>query len=109
MKSLRDSVSKGYKGVAHMKKDTDLDPLRRRDVFKNSSRNWRGKGNWPAADVGPLSREKASPTYTRLPKGHDGQSESGASPESAGSTGYARHRGITGDHGQYVWSLLAAV
>jgi hypothetical protein len=31
MKLLRDAVSKGYRGVAHMKKDTDLDPLRPRE------------------------------------------------------------------------------
>jgi tetratricopeptide (TPR) repeat protein len=34
MKLLRDAVSKGYRGVAHMKTDTALDPLRRRDDFK---------------------------------------------------------------------------
>ena len=34
MKLLRDAVSKGYKDVAHMKKDTDLDPLRQRDDFQ---------------------------------------------------------------------------
>jgi hypothetical protein len=34
MKLLRDAVSKGYKDVAHMKKDTDLDPLRQRDDFR---------------------------------------------------------------------------
>jgi hypothetical protein len=31
MKMLRDAVSKGYRDVAHMKKDTDLDPLRPRE------------------------------------------------------------------------------
>jgi hypothetical protein len=31
---LHESVSKGYKNVAHMKKDTDLDPLRAREDFK---------------------------------------------------------------------------
>jgi serine/threonine protein kinase/tetratricopeptide (TPR) repeat protein len=34
MKLLRDAVSKGYKDVAHMKKDTDLDPLRRCEDFQ---------------------------------------------------------------------------
>jgi hypothetical protein len=31
---LRDAVTKGYKDVAQMKKDTDLDPLRQRDDFQ---------------------------------------------------------------------------
>jgi eukaryotic-like serine/threonine-protein kinase len=31
---LREAVAKGYKDVAHLKKDTDLDPLRGRDDFK---------------------------------------------------------------------------
>jgi hypothetical protein len=34
MKLLRDAVSKGYKDVAHMKKDTDLGPLRQREDFR---------------------------------------------------------------------------
>jgi tetratricopeptide (TPR) repeat protein len=34
MKLLRDAVGKGYKDVAHVKKDTDLDPLRQRDDFQ---------------------------------------------------------------------------
>ena len=34
MKLLRDAVGKGYKDVAHLKKDTDLDPLRQRDDFR---------------------------------------------------------------------------
>jgi tetratricopeptide (TPR) repeat protein len=34
MKLLRDAASKGFKNVAHMKKDTDLDPLRPREDFK---------------------------------------------------------------------------
>jgi serine/threonine protein kinase/tetratricopeptide (TPR) repeat protein len=34
MRLLRDAVSKGYKDVAHMKKDTDLDPLRQREDFQ---------------------------------------------------------------------------
>jgi tetratricopeptide (TPR) repeat protein len=31
---LREAVKKGFKDVAHMKKDPDLDPLRNRDDFK---------------------------------------------------------------------------
>jgi hypothetical protein len=34
MKLLRDAVGKGFKDAAHMKKDTDLDPLREREDFK---------------------------------------------------------------------------
>src|SRR5262249_52430452 len=34
MKLLRDAVSKGYKDLAHMKKDADLDPLRQREDFQ---------------------------------------------------------------------------
>jgi hypothetical protein len=34
MKLLRDAVSKGHKDVAHVKNDTDLDPLRQRDDFQ---------------------------------------------------------------------------
>jgi serine/threonine-protein kinase len=34
MALLRQAVAKGYKDVAHMKKDTDLDPLRNREDFK---------------------------------------------------------------------------
>jgi hypothetical protein len=33
MKLLRDTVCKGYKDTAHMKKHTDLDLLRQRDDF----------------------------------------------------------------------------
>jgi serine/threonine-protein kinase len=31
---LREALAKGYKDAAHMKKDTDLDPLRKRDDFQ---------------------------------------------------------------------------
>jgi tetratricopeptide (TPR) repeat protein len=34
MKLLRDAVSKGYKDVAHLRKDTDLDSLRPREDFQ---------------------------------------------------------------------------
>jgi tetratricopeptide (TPR) repeat protein len=32
--TLREAIAKGYKNIAHMKKDTDLDPLRGREDFK---------------------------------------------------------------------------
>ena len=44
MKLLRDAVSKGYKDGAHMKKDTDLDPLRQRDDFQKLVAELEGKG-----------------------------------------------------------------
>ena len=44
MKLLRDAVSKGWKNVAHMKTDTDLDPLRQRDDFKRVVEDLEGKG-----------------------------------------------------------------
>src|SRR5262249_42509000 len=34
MKLLRDAVSKGWTNLAHMNKDTDLDPLRQREDFQ---------------------------------------------------------------------------
>jgi tetratricopeptide (TPR) repeat protein len=34
MKLLREAVSKGYKDIANMKKDTDLNPLRQREDFQ---------------------------------------------------------------------------
>jgi hypothetical protein len=34
MTLLRDTVSKGHNDVAHMKKDTALDPLRQREHFQ---------------------------------------------------------------------------
>jgi hypothetical protein len=37
-------VSKGYKDVAHMKKDTDLDPLRPREDFRKLLAELEGKG-----------------------------------------------------------------
>ena len=43
MKLLRDAVSKGYKDVMHMKKDTDLDPLRQREDFKKLIAELEGK------------------------------------------------------------------
>jgi hypothetical protein len=44
MKLLRDAVSKGYKDVARMAKDTDLDPLRQRDAFQQLVAELEGKG-----------------------------------------------------------------
>jgi tetratricopeptide (TPR) repeat protein len=44
MKLLRDAVSKGYKDVAHMKKDTDLDPLRRQEDFQKLVARLEGRG-----------------------------------------------------------------
>jgi tetratricopeptide (TPR) repeat protein len=44
MKLLREAVSKGYKDVPHMKKDTDLDPLRQRDDFQKLIGELEGKG-----------------------------------------------------------------
>jgi hypothetical protein len=44
MKLLRDAVSKGYKDVVHVKKDTDLDPLRQRVDFQNLVAEPEGKG-----------------------------------------------------------------
>jgi serine/threonine protein kinase/tetratricopeptide (TPR) repeat protein len=44
MKLLHEAVSKGYKDAAHMKKDTDLDPLRQREDFKKLVADLEGKG-----------------------------------------------------------------
>jgi len=44
MKLLRDAVSKGYADVAHMKKDTGLDPLRQRADFRTLVAELEGKG-----------------------------------------------------------------
>jgi tetratricopeptide (TPR) repeat protein len=44
MKLLRAAVSKGYKDAAHMKKDTDLDPLRQREDFQKLVAELEGKG-----------------------------------------------------------------
>jgi tetratricopeptide (TPR) repeat protein len=43
MKLLREAVSKGYKDVVHMKKDTDLDPLRQREDFRKLVAGLEGK------------------------------------------------------------------
>ena len=43
MRLLRDAVSKGYKDVAHLKKDTDLDYLRQRDDFRKLVAELEGK------------------------------------------------------------------
>jgi serine/threonine protein kinase/tetratricopeptide (TPR) repeat protein len=44
MQMLRDAVSKGFKDMALMKKDTDLDPLREREDFKKLVAELEGKG-----------------------------------------------------------------
>jgi hypothetical protein len=44
MKLLREAVNKGYKDVAHLKKDADLDPLRSRDDFQKLIAEQEGKG-----------------------------------------------------------------
>jgi serine/threonine protein kinase len=44
MKLLREAVSKGYKDVAHLKNDTDFDPLRQRDDFEQLVAELEGKG-----------------------------------------------------------------
>jgi hypothetical protein len=44
IKLLRDAVSKGYKDVAHMKKDSDLDSLRQREDFRKLVAELEGKG-----------------------------------------------------------------
>jgi serine/threonine protein kinase len=44
IKQLREAVGKGYKDVAHMKKDTDLDPLRRRGDFRMLVADLEAKG-----------------------------------------------------------------
>jgi tetratricopeptide (TPR) repeat protein len=44
MKLLHDAVSKGYNDVPHMKKDTDLDPLRQREDFRKLVAELEGKG-----------------------------------------------------------------
>jgi hypothetical protein len=44
MKLLRDAVSKGWQDGSHMKKDTDLDPLRQREDFQKLVAELEGKG-----------------------------------------------------------------
>jgi serine/threonine protein kinase len=44
MKLLREAVSKGYKDVPNMKKETDLDPLRQREDFQKLIAELEGKG-----------------------------------------------------------------
>lgn len=43
MKLLRNAVSTGYRDEAHMKKDTDLDPLRGRQDFQKLIAELQGK------------------------------------------------------------------
>jgi hypothetical protein len=44
MKLLHEAVSKGYKNVALMRKDIDLDPLRQREDFQKLVAELEGKG-----------------------------------------------------------------
>ena len=44
MKLLHDAVSKGWKDAAHMKKDTNLNPLRPREDFQKLVAELEGKG-----------------------------------------------------------------
>jgi serine/threonine protein kinase len=44
MKLLGDAVSKGFTDVAHLKRDTSLDPLRQRDDFRKLVAELEGKG-----------------------------------------------------------------
>jgi hypothetical protein len=44
MKLLRAAVSKGYRDVAHVKKDSALDPLRQRDDFQKLVAELEGHG-----------------------------------------------------------------
>jgi serine/threonine protein kinase len=43
MKLLREALSKGYKDVAHMEKDADLEPLLQREDFQNLVSELKGK------------------------------------------------------------------
>jgi hypothetical protein len=45
MKLLGDAARNGWKTAAHMKKDTDLDPLRQREDFKKLIAEMEGKAN----------------------------------------------------------------
>jgi hypothetical protein len=49
MKLLRDAVGNGYKDVAHMKKDTDLAPLRQREDFRKLVAELEEKGKQAGA------------------------------------------------------------
>jgi hypothetical protein len=44
MKLLRDAVAKGYKDVAHLRKDTALAPLRPREDFRKLVAELEAKG-----------------------------------------------------------------
>jgi hypothetical protein len=45
MAMLRDAVAKGYKNIEQMKKDKDLDPLRKREDFKKVVADLEAKKN----------------------------------------------------------------
>jgi tetratricopeptide (TPR) repeat protein len=57
MKLLREAASKGWKDVAHMKKDTDLDPLRERQDFKKLVAELQAKAE-KLGETAPPQREK---------------------------------------------------
>jgi hypothetical protein len=60
MELLRQAVQKGFQDVAHMKKDTDLDPLREREDFQKLIRELEAKK--PASPKsGPLPETKQGP------------------------------------------------
>ena len=44
MQLLREAATTGFKDVPHMKKDTDLDPLRQRKDFQKHLAELEGKG-----------------------------------------------------------------
>jgi len=44
MKLFREAVSKGYKDLSNIKKDTDLDPVRDREEFKKLLAELEAKG-----------------------------------------------------------------
>jgi serine/threonine-protein kinase len=57
MAMLKDAVAMGYKDAAHMMKDTDLDPLRKREDFQKLLADLDVKSSLPAPpDAGRLER-----------------------------------------------------
>ncbi len=60
MELLREAVSKGFKDVPHMKKDTDLDPLRQREDFQKLVKELSAK---------PAAGDQANPEKPPAPPG----------------------------------------
>ncbi len=58
MESLQTAVKAGYKNAAHMKTDTDLDPLRGRDDFRKILTDLEAKAAKPPLEIAPKPREK---------------------------------------------------